>query len=400
MAKPSVTNIRPPTTPPKTQWDLNSASDQADSHYQLNTGSSADGFDILAASINIPLHGPTFNFNDYNYVFFGVNGGADETVIGNNTLSGVIVTGNGKDHITGGQYDDIVFSGNGSDVIHGAGGNDIIYGENGPDQLFGDGDEGTATYIPATTSTIEFGDAFVWNHNPTDDNGSNPLPDHGQRNYQAQQEGFWVDGNDHIWRVFSFANPDDADQVVTYEQSSQINGDGNVVSGSFTALAGQTTYFLVDDSSLDDQGRIEITFDDLDGSVPNLGSDVTFERNHISLELGNTDPGEFEFTAGDQLIGGNGPDRFVWNANDGPNNVDLVWDFNQGSGGYDPTEGDILVLQNTGVSDVGDLVTTADHDLNGDGNNDLLVYFSENHAIGFVGITDISQLSVQFMVTA
>ncbi|OQW61382.1 MAG: hypothetical protein A4S14_17560 [Proteobacteria bacterium SG_bin9] len=140
MAKPTVTNIRPPTTPPKTSWNLDNAADQNDPYYaSLDTNPS--GFDSLLAKLNLTDTGLTSSvLHTYDYVFFGVNGGMDETVVGRQEHSGIIVTGNGKDNVTGGNWDDIVMSGNGADVVHGGKGDDIIFAENGPDQAFGDAD--------------------------------------------------------------------------------------------------------------------------------------------------------------------------------------------------------------------------------------------------------------------
>ena len=64
---------------------------------------------------------------NYDYIFFGVNGGMDETVIGKTNAAGVIVTGNGKDNITGGNLSgDLIFAGNGKDIVNAGGGNDIV----------------------------------------------------------------------------------------------------------------------------------------------------------------------------------------------------------------------------------------------------------------------------------
>lgn len=140
MAKPTVTNIRPPTTPPKTTWNLDNAADQNDPYYADATTNLAS-FDSLLAKLNLTDTGLTSSvLHTYDYVFFGVNGGMDETVIGRQEHSGIIVTGNGKDNVTGGNWDDIVMSGNGADVVHGGKGDDIIFAENGPDQAFGDAD--------------------------------------------------------------------------------------------------------------------------------------------------------------------------------------------------------------------------------------------------------------------
>lgn len=140
MAKPSVTNIRPPTTPPKTSWNLDNAADQNDPYYAAFDTNPA-GFDNLLAKLNLADTGLTHGvLHAYDYIFLGVNGGMDETVVGRQEHSGIIVTGNGKDNITGGNWDDIIMSGNGADVSHGGNGDDIIFAENGPDQAFGDAD--------------------------------------------------------------------------------------------------------------------------------------------------------------------------------------------------------------------------------------------------------------------
>jgi hypothetical protein len=142
MAKPSITNIRPPSgtsvwVPPTSTWHLDEAGSH-DAYY--GDHSSQTQFDALVGQIN-PTDTNLFTLSDiqsYDYIFQGVNGGSDETVYGKAASGGIIVTGNGKDTVFGGDHGDLIFAGNGADVVHGGGGNDFLFGENGPDQLYGD----------------------------------------------------------------------------------------------------------------------------------------------------------------------------------------------------------------------------------------------------------------------
>jgi hypothetical protein len=62
--------------------------------------------------------------------------------------------------------------------------------------------------------------------------------------------------------------------------------------------------------------------------------------------------------------------------------VDLIWDFNQSSGLYDATEGDQLII--AGATSVP--VALDGVDLGG-GHTGLMLSFSDNHAVGLVGVT-------------
>ena len=75
------------------------------------------------------------------------------------------------------------------------------------------------------------------------------------------------------------------------------------------------------------------------------------------------------------------------------NNVDLIWDYDQASGAYDVTEGDVLLLKNV---DPDTALTTFMYDVDGDAVEDLVIFIGDNQAIGLVGITDISQVDVQY----
>jgi hypothetical protein len=142
MAKPSVTNIEKTSsgTPPKTTWDLDNGVDRDNFFADDSTGGGTVKFDKLAGLINWSAAGsPTLAelHADYDYIFMGINGGCDETVKGMANKAGIIVTGDGKDNITGGNLNDLILAGNGTDSVNGGAGDDKIYGENGVDSLNG-----------------------------------------------------------------------------------------------------------------------------------------------------------------------------------------------------------------------------------------------------------------------
>lgn len=449
MAKPSVANIKPPSktavwVPPKTTWDLNSDVDL------LAAGNSyaAEGttqYDTLTDSINEPApEEVNFGYEDYDYVFFGVNGGENETVRAMDDKDGVIVTGNGKDVITGERWvldsdhttvvyekpadgdllnytyksagEMLVFAGNGSDYVHGGAANDILFGENGPDTLNGGADEGSANYVPADDGQVtENGNSvFVWE---TDPNGQTTfILASGDQAGQLRKEGVFIEGTDDVHQVFSFVAAQTGDyQIrltngVVLDDSDSPNGDSGdePASNPFTihVEANQKYYFSFED---DDGGQVEVYLASTVVPDPNQGqahvNPITQQGYNAESAFDFPDGGNgtFDFEAGDQLIGGNGPDQFVWDAND-VNNVDLIWDYNQGDGGaVDPLEGDTLLL--IGVTDTnGDSVvdtsdlTTFLFDVDGDPLTEdaLVIYVGENQAIGLAGITDINQVNVLF----
>lgn len=422
MAKPSKTNIQPPTTPPKTNWDLDIQADReaaiAAGTYGDNDGTpnNGDAFDTLIHQINIPTTGPDLTVDDlqeYDYAFFGVNGGSDETVYGRDIMAGILVTGNGKDHVYGGQWDDVIFSGNGADVDHGGGGNDIIYSENGPDQLYGDADDGTATFEePSEGQDIVLVDLIDKIDDGTLAPGDGHIIENGQHagDYQdnsgsLQKVGVYEDGGD-FYDLFSFDPPDlpvlnvlDSQHISVY-----LYDDGwtnPIHLGSWDLMENQQVYFGVDISTYPD-GKHVVVFDGeptqamLDDPEQNWLKQQATDKlaDIVDHEEGQTPPPTF--VGGDQLIGGNGPDQFVWDAND-VQSVDVIWDYNQGNGSYDPLEGDQLILKNTGLTDVNDL-TTFNFDVDGDGDatNDLVIFIDTNQAIGLVGIDDISKVDVHF----
>jgi Ca2+-binding RTX toxin-like protein len=142
VAKPSATNIVPAkqttTPPPKTYWDLNQIDGSLDEYrndHKLTGAAKDTAFNALYKG---GLEdGATLSSAAYNY-FFQTTNGMDNGVVGLANQAGIIVTGNGKDNITGGNLGDMIFAGNGMDTVQAGGGNDIVYGENGVDRLFGE----------------------------------------------------------------------------------------------------------------------------------------------------------------------------------------------------------------------------------------------------------------------
>jgi Ca2+-binding RTX toxin-like protein len=415
MAKPSATNIQPPSqttvwTPPRTTWTLDNLSQWSEAENTLKTAADHGDvtFDSMIGSINLPLSHALdgVDLHSYDYVFFGVNGGLNETVTGKTDAAGVIVTGNGIDSIVGGNKGDVVFAGNGKDIVHGGNGNDILFGENGADQLFGDADNGTASVtqgeVTVTVNLIEkiadgtiadgFGQ-FVGKTGDTyqDNQGS------------LMKEGVYEDSG-HLFSLFSFDPGDEAPTDVLNDVHIYVYtyDDGFVnpqYLGDWTVAENKMVYFSVDITE-NPGGKHVVVFNGaptqsmLDDPQ---GNNWMAQRPSDKLaDITTTGAGTFQFVAGDELVGGNGPDQFVYDAAEGTNNVDRVWDYNQSSGSYDPLEGDTLRLKNAGTTNVADLQFTAGHDINGDGNNDLVIVFGDNHAVGFVGISDISQLNIQF----
>lgn len=347
MAKPSVTNIRPPTTPPKTEWNLDA------NHNDPFYADFADAaFATLTHQINLAGTGIDQTVLDsYNYVFFGVNGGVDETVIGRQELAGIIVTGNGKDNITGGNYDDLLFAGNGADVARGGEGDDIIFGENGPDKLFGDADNdqifggnGPDAIVGGTdrgefkvtvgedTLTLKphLNDGHGNDIFTTDPDGTSTAA--GTSDNTVRKEGVYVqvDGDGHpteltgtgdpvIHAVFSFSPETSGVYTIAYYNNNSLDSDGepspNVIhTGVLTA---GDKYFFSFTNSDNDVVHVEVFSGNVtppdplshnpndpapdpiasSQAIPIPPVDALFDHTH-------TDGGT-TFTAGDILTGGN-----------------------------------------------------------------------------------------------
>jgi len=394
MPKPSVTNIRPPVTPPKTLWDLDS--DHSDSFYADN-GSQA--FDTLTHQINLDGTGIDQTvLHTYDYVFFGVNGGVDETVIGRQELNGIIVTGNGKDTVTGGDLDDLVFSGNGADTVHGGKGSDIIFGENGPDKLFGDADSdqlfggngpdlvvgGTdngkfsqAAAQDVLTLKSHLNDGHGNDIFTTDPSGTSTTA--GTSDNTVRKEGVYVqlDADNHptefttggdpvIHAVFSFSPDQNGDYTIGFYHANQLDGPGEPdpdIIHANNLVAGNKYYFTFTNS---DGGTVDIkVFDGNDSSLPDPLShnsdlqpiassqadpippvNALFDHTHID--------GGITFIAGDILTGGN-PDASLLPT--GALSTENVYDQLQKIGMGDGSADTFVYNKVNGVYDGVDLIT-------------------------------------------
>jgi hypothetical protein len=397
MAKPSVTNIRPPTTPPKTSWDLDA--DHTDPYY-ADFGSAA--FNTLTGQINLTGTGINQSvLNDYNYVFFGVNGGMDETVVGRQELSGIVVTGNGKDNITGGNWDDLVFAGNGADTVHGGKGEDIIFGENGPDKLFGDanndqifGGNGPDTIVGGTDdgkfSRTAGTDTLTIKPHLNDGHGNDifttdPAGTHtaaGTSDNTVRKEGVYVqlDANGHptefvspggdpvIHAVFSFSPDTNGDYTIGFYNGTHPDGAGEPEPDIIHAnglIVGQKYFFTFTNS---DGGTVKI--DVFEGNLVTLPDPATGNPNLSTSPIASSqaDPvpqvnalfdhthtdGGLTFVAGDILTGGN-PDAGLLPAD--PLSTSHVYDPNQKVGPGDGAPDNFIYNKVGNVYDGADLIT-------------------------------------------
>jgi hypothetical protein len=431
MGKPSITNIKPPSstavwTPPKTTWDLDAAADILAAGSDLVLDSEGNWVAKVSTVNTIEpsaLEVDTANLiANYDYIFFGVNGGEDETVQGKRESAGILVTGNGKDHVTGGNLGDVIWSGNGADVDHGGAGNDIIFGENGPDQLWGDSDNGTASFTPAQEGQLVIKDDV--DILPEDPNGDVVAIDEDDipGKTKVEKVGVYValdsegnpteldgDGNPVVHVVYSITAGEDVDGdfTVAYSHGNQLDGPGDPDPDQFFIhlVAGNVYYFSFITGGTEINvdvfpGHIIVTSPINDGPDGNPGSIATSQGmppvDWASLfdETGGA-PAAFDFTEGDQLVGGNGPDQFIYDLSDATS-VDIIWDYNQGDGTYNVLEGDVVRLVNATQQDLDDAQIFTDYDIDGDGNNDLVILFSTNHAIGLVGINDIADVTFVF----
>jgi Ca2+-binding RTX toxin-like protein len=390
MAKPSVTNIRPPSQtgnwePAKTAWNLDT---ELDGTWLATQDTNHAQYDALFGQVNLNLTGWTSEEiaiakSGYDYIFLGVNGGYDETVTGKHDAGGIIVTGNGKDNITGGSRGDFVMSGNGVDIVHGGGGDDIVYGENGSDQLYGDAnndfidggnggdlivggtDDGPApwVFVPGASETITTSvlNEVDWlNPAPADwsvDAGSGAFKRDGtyqDNSGELHKEGAYLDGNGDIHQVFSFDSKDlpAVDVLDSHTFTVAVYGDGLAQAqligkvGAFTALENQKTTFSVDLGHLGaetvfsngnhvavflgdlSEAQLQAISDPQQASLKAQGLDGLMSFYHLETTTVET-PGHWEFQwagAGDVLVGGADADTFVYAAGDG---VDEITDYHR-----------------------------------------------------------------------
>jgi len=428
MAKPSISNIRPPKTPPKTSWDLDNLADQDAfyaSHYNPDSTVNSH-YTELVGQVNMApvtggltqagLTGGEINslLGSYDYVFLGVNGGSDETVLGRDEASGIIVTGDGKDHVTGGEYADLILTGNGSDDAHGGDGDDIMFGENGQDTLHGDGGNdwlyggnGPDTLVGGTDDgKFSFGEGEVTLHEGVkifdgdlglDDGSGGLVGKPGEQKYQdnsefLHNEGVYLDSG-HVYEVFNFSPQDypvlQTDDVQNF--SVVLYSDGfstELAHFDFSLTESKSWNFAIDLSQFPDGGHVTVFHSKYEDLTPEQLADpqhnwVQHQAFDDLADVADTGQGGLNFEAGDTLTGGEGPDNFVYHDGDG---VDEVTDYSR-------ADGDTLTLDSVLQGNVDVLHENSDsYVVFGDGKGGYL----QDAAIKVTGVADLDVSELNF----
>jgi Ca2+-binding RTX toxin-like protein len=471
MAKPVKTNIAPPPAPPVTTWTDTNIVESV--NYALE-GSTA--FDQFVGSLFFDWFGGELDAHAYDYIFMAANGkdDVDLTVNSGNLQNGIIVTGNGKDLITGNDSGELIFSGNGMDIVNAGGGADIVLGGNGVDTLAGeagddlllgengddrlsggDGDDELQGGLDndledgGADNDVLFGDEGNDTLNGGSDNGTASVtvePGNGPavlhlkdkehsglltsipvgpvdaedtpNDAEIAKVGIYTpvdsdgaptdtfaNGDPKLYFVYSITVETTGTYTVFYTQGNAVDGAGDPSPDRqvLNLTAGQTYYFSLSyDSTNDPSVQIEIYAGDVTaaavaGGLPNpldtLSAGVPNFHDYFEAVAPEAQT-IVEFVGGDDLFGGIGSDAFVYDLNQ-TNNVDVIWDYNQGSGALDALEGDTVHLVNVTQAQLDAAIAgafLADVDDDGDV-DDLVILFSDNHAIGFVGITDASDIT-------
>ncbi|WP_438952167.1 VCBS domain-containing protein, partial [Porticoccus sp.] len=196
----------------------------------------------------------------------------------------LIFGGEGNDSLTGGITDDVIFGREGDDIINGVAGNNTLVGGSGDDTITG-GDGNDLIFGGDGDDTIVAGA--------------------GDDLIEGGLDGDAIDGgigNDTV----SYAN-----------SSSAVNV--NLAAGTATGGSGADTLINIENVTGSD-------FDDV----------ITGDANANILVGG---------AGNDILTGGEGSDVFKWLSGDaGVGATDTITDFNQSSGSYDVSEGDVIDL--------------------------------------------------------
>ena len=273
---------------------------------------------------------------------------------GNDTLSGT----SGADVVEGLGGNDLLRGLAGADTLDGGNGNDKLYGQSGVDDLNG-GDGSDRLYGNNGTDTLDGGDGNdrLFGHNDAD----------------SLQGGA---GNDILW---GGAGGDDLDGGSGTDRASYTTAASGVRAdlgnaGSNTGEAAGDTYGSIEqlqgskynDTLLGDSAANKIWGhnggDELHGGG---GNDKLYGQNGNDLLFGDSGADRLDGGAGnDFLLGGSGNDRFIFVGNFGE---DFVGDF---------TNGDKVLLKNTGVSSFAEL-------------QGLMSEFGGNTFITFNGQTEI-----------
>lgn len=427
MAKPSVTNIRPPKAPPVTDYVLGWGTD--DEMFALNINSPA----VQNSGETLPLDNSKFlglvakidpnfwadwglNAEDFDYIFLGANSKDDLKVDAGSfsELGGIIATGNGKDVIHAGKGDDLVMAGNGVDIVHGGAGHDSLFGENGSDQLFGDegddyldggnGDDvltgGTDDgQFQASGSALVLLDGVALFQGALGENpgqgqwtgsGGNTYTDNSET---LQKQGFYINQDD-VFQVFNFSPKNYPDLALDDNQTFSVVLYGNGFTGpgvhltDFTVTESKSWNFAVNLSDHSDGGMVVVFKGDYasltQAQLDNPNQNSLKQQAFDALEdVASGGQGDFSFVAGDVLTGGEGADIFAYNKGDG---VDEVTDYNR-------DEGDKIRLGDILQSDV---------DVLNFGGDSYIVFRAEgggylqDAAIKLTGVADFNASEIEF----
>jgi Ca2+-binding RTX toxin-like protein len=433
MAKPSVTNIRPPVAPPVTDFSLGWGN--ADPFFALNVNSQAvidaallegktlpptnNAYDSLVAKID-----PQFwtdwglDSKDFDYIFLGANSKDDLTVEAGSfsALGGIIATGNGKDVIHAGTGDDLVLAGNGKDDVHGGAGMDSLFGENGNDTLFGDADDdyldggngddrlaggtdnGDFSLIVGSLALLEGVDPFTGalGENPGSGGMSGPPANqvYNDHSETLHKQGVYID-SDHVYEVFNFSPQDYPVEKVEDVQTfcAVLYGHGFAGPAEFltdiTVTESKSWNFAVDLTDHADGGMVVIfkgSFAELDALqlADPVHEGIKQQAFDALADVSTSGESSFAFTAGDVLTGGDGADAFYYAKGDG---VDEVTDYHRG-------EGDKIQLHDVLAADV-DILQIGDDSYIAfkDGGGGYLA----DAAIKITGVTDFNVSEIEFV---
>lgn len=348
--------------------------------------------------------------------------GGNDTILGENG-DDLLFGDAGNDTIFGGLDNDTIRGGDGSDELQGEEGNDILFGDADNDELWGGSgndtlDGGSDLGTASVTTTVGGSELRLKDGHPhlleTLLTGSVAVATPSA--LQIANLGIYAPVNDggvptefvgtapntepKLYFVYSITPSVSGSYTVAYTRGNNLDGTGNPGPDiqHVNLVAGNTYYFnLYYDASNDQQVQIEVYTGTLTQSQieatgsgaarPIASLNATVPNYHAFFEEVTLDGGTIiNFTAGDDVSGEEGADTFVYDDTITGNNVDVIHDYNQ-------SEGDTLMLK--GVYSIDDF-TTHMKDVDGDGNDDLILLFGDNHAVALVGVTDINNVSITY----
>jgi Ca2+-binding RTX toxin-like protein len=282
---------------------VDSANDRVIEYAFASTNGTTPGRDTIVSSIDstAPLAANVEDLMLTGNARIGIGNGLDNTIYGNYYAPSALYGGDGKDTLIGGSQMDALYGGNDNDILYGGDGVDTLYGDAGNDQL--DGGANTDVLLGGLGN-----DTYILN-------------DANDQVIENADEGF--DGVES-YLSFHFL---EANVENMYLRGSALDGYGNDLANKIYGNDNSNTLYGWGGN------------DELYGIGGNDYIDGG-DGNDIIMGDGNANGGV------DQLIGGGGADRFIWNRTTdsgvAPDQMDTVWDFNR-------AEGDKLDLRGVAV---------------------------------------------------